>query len=77
MSFKTYKRYKQIPKETQQFFMDKEGVKDIKKVPLSYINSIMEEWEAPLTADELVYFSDEEIEELMQLNDDELDELEY
>ena len=41
MSFKTYKRYKQIPKETQQFFMDKEGVKDIKKVPLSYINSIM------------------------------------
>ena len=77
MSFKTYKRYKQIPKETQQFFMDKEGVKDIKKVPLSYTNSIMEEWEAPLTADELVYFSDKEIEELMQLNDDELDELEY
>ena len=77
MSFKTYKRYKQIPKETQLFFMDKEGVKDIKKVPLSYINSIMEEWEAPLTADELVYFSDKEIEELMQLNDDELDELEY
>jgi len=77
MSFKAYKRYKQIPKETQQFFMDKEGVKDIKKVPLSYINSIMEEWEAPLTPDELVYFSDKEIEELMQLNDDELDELEY
>ena len=77
MSFKTYKRYKQIPKETKQFFMDKEGVKDIKKVPLWYINSIMEEWEAPLTADELVYFSDKEIEELMQLNDDELDELEY
>ena len=77
MSFKTYKRYKQIPKETQQFFMDKEGVKDIKKVPLSYINSIMEEWEAPLTAEEFVYFSDEQIEELMQLNDDELDELEY
>ena len=74
MAFKTYK---QIPKETKQFFMDKEGVKDIKKVPLSYINSIMEEWEAPLTSDELVYFSDEEIEELMQLNDDELDELEY
>ncbi len=72
-----FKRYKQIPKETQQFFMDKEGVKDIKKVPLRYINSIMEEWEAPLTPDELVYFSDEEIEELMQLNDDELDELEY
>jgi len=77
MAFKTYKTYKQIPKETKQFFMDKEGVKDIKKVPLSYINSIMEEWEAPLTADELVYFSDKEIEELMQLNDDELDELEY
>tara|TARA_Y100000296_G_scaffold80386_1_gene105719 strand:- start:360 stop:593 length:234 start_codon:yes stop_codon:yes gene_type:complete len=77
MAFKTYKTYKQIPKETKQFFMDKEGVKDIKKVPLSYINSIMEEWEAPLTSDELVYFSDEEIEELMQLNDDELDELEY
>ena len=77
MAFKAYKRYKQIPKETKQFFMDKEGVKDIKKVPLSYINSIMEEWEAPLTSDELVYFSDEEIEELMQLNDDELDELEY
>lgn len=77
MVFKAYKRYKQIPKETKQFFMDKEGVKDIKKVPLSYINSIMEEWEAPLTSDELVYFSDEEIEELMQLNDDELDELEY
>ena len=57
--------------------MDKEGVKDIKKVPLWYINSIMEEWEAPLTPDELVYFSDKEIEELMQLNDDELDELEY
>ena len=77
MAFKTYKTYKQIPKETKQFFMDKEGVKDIKKVPLSYINSIMEEWAAPLTADELVYFSDKEIEELMQLNDDELDELEY
>ena len=77
MAFKTYKTYKQIPKETKQFFMDKEGVKDIKKVPLSYINSIMEEWEAPLTPDELVYFSDKEIEELMQLNDDELDELEY
>ena len=77
MSFKTYKRYKQIPKETQQFFMDKEGVKDIKKVPLSYINSIMEEWEAPLTADELVYLSDKQIEELMALDDDELDELEY
>ena len=77
MAFKTYKTYKQIPKETKQFFMDKEGVKDIKKVPRWYINSIMEEWEAPLTADELVYFSDKEIEELMQLNDDELDELEY
>ena len=45
MAFKTYKTYKQIPKETKQFFMDKEGVKDIKKVPLWYINSIMEEWE--------------------------------
>ena len=77
MAFKAYKRYKQIPKETKQFFMDKEGVKDIKKVPLWYINSIMEEWEAPLAPEELVYFSDEEIEELMQLNDDELDELEY
>ena len=77
MSYKTYKRYKQIPKETQQFFMDKEGVKDIKKVPLSYINSIMEEWEAPLTPDEFVYLSDKQIEELMALDDDELDELEY
>ena len=77
MSFKTYKRYKQIPKETQQFFMDKEGVKDIKKVPLSYINSIMEEWEAPLTPEEFVYLSDKQIEELMALDDDELDELEY
>tara|TARA_A100001011_G_C13844148_1_gene648182 strand:- start:379 stop:609 length:231 start_codon:yes stop_codon:yes gene_type:complete len=75
MAFKTYKTYKQIPKETKQFFMDKEGVKDIKKVPLWYINSIMEEWEAPLTPDELVYLSDEQIEELMALDDDELDEL--
>ncbi len=77
MVFKAYKRYKQIPKETKQFFMDKEGVKDIKKVPLGYINSIMEEWEAPLAPEELVYLSDKQIEELMALDDDELDELEY
>ena len=77
MAFKTYKQIPKETKQTKQFFMDKEGVKDIKKVPLWYINSIMEEWEAPLTPDELVYFSDEEIEELIQLNDDELDELEY